>query len=210
MEYQKQLERLAAAAEERVWVPVAFENKALSGADKQDLIAEHLKNCKQLNESNIKKAKTQYDSIGKTVERFGLHIDASKSQYEPPSVVCTGKVGNVVQAHVRTTGAESGESNFKKQQKPTKHGYKQGCDLGTYVMNMHTEVTILDTQEIDPDARIMRYGKWVKKSRLSPQDRIFAEAAKKASLILEMKAADQSRGTESEQSGTLSGKRPDA
>lgn len=141
---------------------------------------------------------------------------ANETVWVPAKVHEDGTIENAMQAYVHVKGAYKGESNFKKQQRPTKHGYSDGCDLGTYVMNMHVEYDPVMPEtgaikaEIALDAKVLRYGRYIKRSKLTPQDRIFAEAAKKASLILEMKAADQSRGTESEQSGSLSGKRPDA
>jgi hypothetical protein len=147
----------------------------------------------------------------KSLERL-----ADETVWVPAKVHEDGTIENAMQAYVRIKGAYKGEGNFKKQQKPTKHGYSDGCDLGTYVMNMHVEYDPVMPEkgatkaEIALDAKVLRYGRYIKRSRLTPQDRIFAQAAKYAALILSTKATAQPTSAEAEQSGSLSGKRPDA
>lgn len=113
-----------------------------------------------------------------------LKQQTNEKVWLPARINPDGTIDNVTQAHVRIMGAKKGESNFKKSQKPTKHGYKKGCDLGTYVMNLHPEYEIVKTNEIDIDAKVLRYGKTVKRRYLTPQDRIFAQAAERAAEIL--------------------------
>lgn len=118
---------------------------------------------------------------------------ADEKVWVPAKVHEDGTIENAMQAYVHVRGADKGESNFKKQQKPTKHGHAEGCDLGTYVMNMHVEYDPVMPEagavkaEIAIDARVLRYGRYIPRRRLSPQDRIFDEAAKNAARILESK-----------------------
>lgn len=115
---------------------------------------------------------------------------ANEKVWMPAQVHDDGMIENATQAYVRVRGADKGECNFKKMQKPTKHGHADGCDLGTYVMNMHVEYDLLKAEkgavktEIALDARVLRYGRYVPRKRLTPQDRIFAEAAKRATEII--------------------------
>lgn len=128
---------------------------------------------------------------------------ANESVWLPAKINSDGTIENAWQAVVEVTGAEKGESNFKKMQKPTKHGYKDHCDLGTYVMNMHRKY--LPVQELAGDSRnqindaegvrFVRLGQYVKRSKLNPQDRIFAQAAREAVRILEEKEKAKKNST---------------
>ena len=115
---------------------------------------------------------------------------ANEKVWMPAQVHNDGTIENATQAYVRVRGADKGECNFKKMQKPTKHGHAEGCDLGTYVMNMHVEYDMIKAEkgaiktEIALDARVLRYGRYVPRQRLTPQDRIFAEAARRATEII--------------------------
>lgn len=115
---------------------------------------------------------------------------ANEKVWVPAKINSDGTIENAKQVYVRVTGAEKGESNFKKSQRPTKHGYKEGCDLGTYVMNMHVRYEDISPLEGDKKntivdgARLVRLGGYVKRSKLTPQDRIFAEAARRATEII--------------------------
>ena len=115
---------------------------------------------------------------------------ANQKVWMPAQIHDDGTISNAKQVYVKVTGAEKGESNFKKMQKPTKHGYKSGCDLGTYVMNIHVkyeDVTPLAGDQkntIVDGARLVRLGGYVKRSKLTPQNRIFDEAARRAAEII--------------------------
>lgn len=140
----------------------------------------------------------------KTLER-----KANDKVWMPAKIHMDGTISNAKQVYVRVTGAEKGESNFKKSQRPTKHGYREGCDRGTYVMNIHVkyeDVTPMAGDQkntIVDGARLVRLGGYVKRSRLTPQDRIFAEAAKLAIDVLQSKATAQSTITEAEPKRTF-------
>ena len=128
---------------------------------------------------------TSLSDYAKSLER-----KAQEKVWMPAQIHEDGTIDNATQVYVKVRGADKGEGNFKKMQRPTKHGYKEGCDLGTYVMNMHVEYEPVQTEKGDlknsiaDGARIIRYGRYVPRSRLSPQDRIFAEAAKRAAEIV--------------------------
>ena len=119
-----------------------------------------------------------------------LERKAQEKVWMPTQIHEDGTIDNATQVYVKVRGAEKGESNFKKMQKPTRHGHKEGCDLGTYVMNMHIEYEPVQTEKGDlknsiaDGARIIRYGRYVPRKNLTPQDRIFAEAAKRAAEIV--------------------------
>lgn len=122
---------------------------------------------------------------------------ANESVWLPAKINEDGTIENAWQAYVKVSGAEKGEGNFKKMQRPTKHGYKDHCDLGTYVMNMHVKYEPVQAQvgekanALVDGARLVRLGQYVKRSKLNPQDRIFAEAARNAARILEEKAKEK-------------------
>lgn len=135
---------------------------------------------------------------------------ANEKVWMPAKITEGGTVENILQGTAVSQGPERGHWSYKSNGERAwfkgQRNYIRQMDPRTLehvneskVMNKNFKMEIEGeektnpitgkkyveaTKEIVPDAKIVRYGKWVKRERLTPQDRIFAEAVRKYKEVI--------------------------